>query len=215
MDPGDLGRRISARSEQLGLTRHELARQAGIDPVYLKYLEESPEPAVGTATILKLAGALDTTPSVLLGGGLDRPPGADAKGPTPMFEPLDEDECRRLLAPGGVGRLVFDDEDGPVALPVNYTIVQEDIVFRAVVGSVLERAGDSPDPVGFEVDRIDDAQREGWSVLARGEVHRVAERAELDAVDQSGLESWRGTGPEVTFRVVVQHLSGRRLRADR
>jgi transcriptional regulator with XRE-family HTH domain len=215
VDPGDLGRRITARSEQLGLTRRELARQAGVDPVYLKYLEESPEPAVGTATILKLAAALDTTPSVLLGGGLDRPPGADAKGPPPMFEPLDDDECRRLLAPGGVGRLVFDDADGPVALPVNFTIVQDDIVFRAVVGSVLERAGDSTDTVGFEVDRIDDAQRAGWSVLARGEVRNVADPAELDAIEQSGLESWRGTGPEITFRLVVHHLSGRRLRADR
>jgi hypothetical protein len=38
---GDLGRRITYRREQLGLTRDEAAGRAGMDSGYLDYLEHS------------------------------------------------------------------------------------------------------------------------------------------------------------------------------
>ncbi|SDH96608.1 Helix-turn-helix domain-containing protein, partial [Sinosporangium album] len=39
--PGDIGRRVARRREDLGLTREQLAERTGMDPGYLAYLEEN------------------------------------------------------------------------------------------------------------------------------------------------------------------------------
>jgi nitroimidazol reductase NimA-like FMN-containing flavoprotein (pyridoxamine 5'-phosphate oxidase superfamily) len=38
------------------------------------------------------------------------------------LEDLSSDECYRLLATANVGRLVYQDELGPLAVPVNYAM---------------------------------------------------------------------------------------------
>ncbi|WP_457030749.1 helix-turn-helix domain-containing protein, partial [Kitasatospora sp. P5_F3] len=72
--PGDVGRRVAHRREQLGLTREQAAARAGMAVGYLEYLETSPA-AVELETLTKLAGVLDTSVWYLFGGGLDVPPG--------------------------------------------------------------------------------------------------------------------------------------------
>ena len=69
--PGDLGRRIAARRQQLGWSRPELAAKAHLSVPYLTYLET--RPAVVTMTcLIELADALETTAEALLGGPADQ-----------------------------------------------------------------------------------------------------------------------------------------------
>ena len=64
--PGDLGRRIAARRQQLGWSHAELAAKAHLSVPYLTYLET--RPAVVTMTcLIELADALETTAEALLG----------------------------------------------------------------------------------------------------------------------------------------------------
>ena len=47
-----------------------------------------------------------------------------------MLEDLDEAECLRLIAPGGIGRLVFAGRFDLTVLPVNYKLHDGAILFR-------------------------------------------------------------------------------------
>jgi pyridoxamine 5'-phosphate oxidase-like protein len=65
-----------------------------------------------------------------------------------------------------------------VVFPVNFRALDGDVVFRSGHdGSVGQLAPD--EPVSFEVDHIDDAMSEGWSVLATGTVHVVRNQTSL------------------------------------
>ena len=209
--PGDVGRRIKHRREELGLSIEEVARRAGMDPGYLEYVESQPA-RVTHPTLDRLAVALETATAILLGAGIDLPPGQ--AGPARSgaeLETLTPAEGRALLAPGGVGRIVFYDARGPVALPVNYRMRGDDIVFRtSAISSV--RAASYGQRVSFEVDRIDDAMRQGWSVLITGNAHEVRDADELRELQQLGIEPWAGDERPVYMRIKPRTMSGRRIR---
>ena len=79
---------------------------------------------------------------------------------------LSRQECIDLLKRQKVGRLVFHDELGPVAEPVNYAVAGDSIFFRVAGGS--KRAAMAEPLLAFEVDEVDNDNRAGWSVIARG-----------------------------------------------
>src|ERR1022692_3359287 len=83
-----------------------------------------------------------------------------------VLEELSPHECYALLGQARVGRLVYEDELGPVAVPVNYAMAGTDIVVR-VEGGTKRLAMEQP-TVAFEVDHVDEDERSGWSVIARG-----------------------------------------------
>lgn len=213
--PGDLGRRVARRRESLSLTRTQLAERAEIDPGYLEYLEETPaSPAIDT--VRKLATALGTSAEELLGGTVDLPPGRRGPAPRPLLEKLEADECLRLIAPGGVGRVAFDEPGGPAVLPVNYVLHKGAVIIRTAFGGPLDdnlRTGvrGVEFKVAFEVDRIDDACSEGWSVLLRGGAHHVSEDELAEAAD-AGVRPWAGGERELYVRIVPAEISGRRIR---
>src|SRR5581483_8403677 len=100
-------------------------------------------------------------------------------------------ECHRLIAPGGIGRIGFGTTSGPVVLPFNFTVVDGTIVLRTAEGSMIE--GHADELVALEVDRIDEALCQGWSVLVRGQAHRVAHPAELRRMqDNAAVWPWAG-----------------------
>ena len=127
---------------------------------------------------------------------------------------LDVEECWRLIAPGGVGRVVFDGERGPSALPVNYRMSGHQVVFRTLAGSQLDQAV-GHDPVGFEVDRIDDTFSVGWSVLASGRLRRARDESERDVLADLDVEPWSGAGRDTYLVLEVLQLTGRRIEAER
>jgi nitroimidazol reductase NimA-like FMN-containing flavoprotein (pyridoxamine 5'-phosphate oxidase superfamily) len=97
--------------------------------------------------------------------------------PQRKLEELTEEECFALLQQEQVGRLVYVDELGPLAIPINFAVDGRTIVFRRE-GS--ERVESLPDDLAFEVDHVDSPDRSGWSVLVRGSAQGV----ELEAVPE-------------------------------
>lgn len=209
-DPGDLGRRVARRREELGLSREQVAERAAMAPAYLEYLEQHPA-EVTTVVLLRLAGALETAPAELLGKGIGLPAGRHGAAPHPVLEHLSAEECRAKLAAGGVGRLVMVEERGPVALPVNFGWLDEEVILRTTESSALISA--EAQLVGFETDHIDDASSEGWSVLASGRLRRITDPGDLQRVSELKIEPWAGSDRSIYLGVAVTELSGRRVRA--
>ena len=210
-DAGDVGRRIAERQGELNLTIAQVAERAGMATDYLEYLERTPTAEPSSSAVLRIALALEMSASDLLGGEQGRAQGRARAAPDPHLVTIDENECRELLAGGGVGRVIFRSAGRPVALPVNFKTLAGDVIFRSTDdGEVAAIA--SEEQVSFEVDRIDDAMREGWSVLATGTVHSAEQVPELEALD---IEPWAGGERDTYFRLSVTKLTGKRINAVR
>ncbi|MFD0533894.1 pyridoxamine 5'-phosphate oxidase family protein [Actinomadura luteofluorescens] len=48
----------------------------------------------------------------------------------PVLEELDRAECMKLLSGGSIGRVAFDDGEGPTVVPVNYAVEGDSVIFR-------------------------------------------------------------------------------------
>ncbi|MGA5702786.1 helix-turn-helix domain-containing protein [Peterkaempfera bronchialis] len=208
--PGDIGRRAALRRSQLGLSREQVAARAGMAARYLQYVEERPA-QIEPGALTRLAGALETTAEQLRGGDVDLPPGRSGPATGPEFTELTPEECRARLSSRGVGRVAFTTDLGIDVLPVNYAVVGDCIVYRTGPGAAP--AGAIRQEVAFQVDRIDDALSQGWSVLANGpaehvtdpdEIHRIAARATP--------RPWAGGDRPLWIRITPTRLSGRIIR---
>ena len=211
-DPGDFGRRVAERRHELGLSRDELARQVGMDAGYLEYLEERPGASPEATTRLRLARALSTTVERLEGSGFGEPVGTGHPpgGVAEVLE-LDHAGCYELLRHGGIGRVLFCADRGPVGLPVNFRLLEEDIVFRTGEGSIRS-ALDAGGQIGLEADRLDDALGEGWSVVATGQGSLVDDPDVLERIDALGIHSWAGEHRPRVVRLRIDEITGRRIR---
>jgi nitroimidazol reductase NimA-like FMN-containing flavoprotein (pyridoxamine 5'-phosphate oxidase superfamily) len=132
------------------------------------------------------------------------------------LEDLSPDECFRLLAAARVGRLVYHDDLGPLAVPVNYAMAGRDIVFR-VEGGAKQAAMQQP-MLAFEVDHVDEDEKSAWSVLVRGagaEVDPERVPALLRAMDGHFPKPWAAGIHNVWLQIVPQTVTGRRLSAER
>ena len=183
-----------------------LASRAGIDPVYLAYFERNPSASLSAGALQLIALALDTTPVALMGGDVDRPLGHGRAGRHPMLEELTKEQCDAHLAVGGVGRVVFLSERGPVALPVNFEFTEGHIIFST---DESKAATIEMQLVGFEIDRIDEAMSEGWSVLITGRAHRVRDPEERQRLGSLDLEAWAGGDRHSLVGIKPEELTGR------
>ncbi|MEV6113120.1 pyridoxamine 5'-phosphate oxidase family protein [Streptomyces sp. NPDC052109] len=209
---GDLGRRLAARRAQLGLTRRQTAARADMAVGYLRYLEEHPGAAPGTGALIRLAEVLETTVTELTGGAVDLPPGPGRAVREARFTELEPGECRALLGSHGVGRLAVPTDTGPVIVPVNYSVVDGAIVFRTALGATPSLAAGQD--VAFEVDRIDDAFSQGWSVLIRGHARTVTDQRERQRfTEQAYSAPWAGGARDLWVRIEAHTVTGRRIRA--
>lgn len=114
-----------------------------------------------------------------------------------------------LLGSHHVGRLAFVGDDGfPVVIPVNYVVDGADIVLRTDRGAIYEQA--PLHRVAFEVDAFDEAERTGWSLLARGSARRIEDHpAEPD--DHEMPQTWApGDKPHV-IGIRIERISGRQI----
>ncbi|MHB1516891.1 MAG: pyridoxamine 5'-phosphate oxidase family protein [Acidimicrobiales bacterium] len=205
----DLGRRISHRRAELHLSMDDVAQRTGMAETYLTYLEHNAAALLSRSSLLRLAAALETSPASLTGGEMDRPQGWGKAGPNPALTPLGREQCRDYLALGGVGRVVFDSDRGPSALPLNFELLDDELIVRTSASTAEQLVHSRI--VGFEVDRIDDATSEGWSVLVTGRARVVEDRAELSRIDELGLEPWAGGQRETFVSIESEQVSGRRL----
>lgn len=208
--PGDIGRRVTAERHRQGLSRVETARRAHMSPEYLAYLEEQPADPT-PAALFRLADALGTTVTALRGGGVDLPPGRGHALLHPQLRELGPQECRTLLSTHGVGRIAVSAPDGrPAVVPVNYEVVDDAIVIRTRPGSVPAAAVGGE--VAFEVDHVDEALSQGWSVLAVGPARVVTEpEAVRQLAQHAHSEPWAGGAREMWVSIRPTRLTGRRI----
>ncbi len=132
------------------------------------------------------------------------------------LQDLPPDECFALLGTAKVGRLVYQDGLGPVAIPVNYAMAGTDIVIRIEGGT--KRAALRQPMLGFEVDHIDDRDRSGWSVVARGSGREVPpERVSsvLGRIAGGPPVPWAVGIHNVWMQITPESVTGRRLGAER
>ncbi|HUC05402.1 MAG TPA: pyridoxamine 5'-phosphate oxidase family protein [Acidimicrobiales bacterium] len=211
--PSELARHIKARRTELGLSVEALSQRVGIDPAYLHYFEESPSATLSAGTLLLVAAVLGTSPRAL---GAPEPPsvlGNGRAGHHPELLALTTEQCEAHLAAGGIGRVVYVTDRGPVALPVNFEFSEGSVVISTNEGKAAALA--AADVVAFEIDRVDATVNEGWSVLVSGRALRITEPADRGRLASLDLETWAGGGhhelvlitpTEVTGRVIVQRV---------
>ena len=132
-----------------------------------------------------------------------------------VFEELSEEQCLNLISEGGIGRIAYTGRFGPAVLPVNYALRDGAVVFRTAENGPLDedlRTGitGAEYKVAFEIDSIDLATKQGWSVLIQGPAHHVTS-AEEDAVRGAGVEPWAPGPRELFVRIIPSRITGRRV----
>jgi nitroimidazol reductase NimA-like FMN-containing flavoprotein (pyridoxamine 5'-phosphate oxidase superfamily) len=133
-----------------------------------------------------------------------------------VLEELDEAECLRLIASGGIGRIGYSGRYGPTVMPVNYQLYEGTIVFRTTPDSATDedlRTGiaNAEYKVAFEIDDFNTAARTGWSVLIQGSAHHVESEAERASVAGAGVDPWPGGDRELFLRINPTRVTGRRV----
>lgn len=129
---------------------------------------------------------------------------------TDVYE-LSVDECRRLLSGGVMGRVAVSSPTGPHIVPVNYSVVDEAVIFRTTPYSVLGTHGRNA-TLAFEVDHADYPNQRGWSVIARGRGEAVTDADELLRIKESWPpRPWADGHRHLYLRLRWTELTGRRL----
>ena len=126
------------------------------------------------------------------------------------LEVLSRDECLRLLAQSRIGRVVVTDRALPAAFPVNFALMNEDVVFLTNTGSKLE-AAQGEEVMAFEADDIDPVRHGGWSVLVQGLASVISDPDERAQAQALGLEPWAPAARFQFVRIRAELVSGRRL----
>jgi uncharacterized protein len=127
------------------------------------------------------------------------------------MEILPRPECFRLLSSQAVGRVGFMVGDQPLVLPVNFAVVRDVVVFRTGRGSKLDAALGTK--VAFEVDEVDVAAGDGWSVVVQGIAEEIthADHWFDAALRRDAAPSWVPGGKDHYVRIIPHVISGRRL----
>ena len=122
---------------------------------------------------------------------------------------LTYDKCLELLSSGVVGRAAVCTPAGPRIVPVNYSVVEESIVFRTTPYSVLGTYAWNT-RLAFEVDHVDVSTEHGWSVVATGRGAMVADATELALIRSTWDPKPWASGVRLLYvRLRWDELSGR------
>ncbi|MFF8381621.1 helix-turn-helix domain-containing protein [Streptomyces sp. NPDC015661] len=207
----DLGRRVEARRTHLGLSREDVAVRAGSTSGYIALLEEQ-LPAPGTEFLVRLANALETTVQDLTGYSADLAPGGTRAGHHARMDEISEAECWALLDDHGVGRVAVSGHDGPEIFPVNYQVVDGEILFMTAADAPLARAAKTGAAIAFEEDHVDEAFSQGWSVLVVGPVREVSDEATARTLKDAAYSTpWAGGGRDTIVVLSPSRVTGRRV----
>jgi uncharacterized protein len=146
------------------------------------------------------------------------PAGAAGSGTTTAqqgseIRALSREECLRLLATGGVGRLAVNTEgEAPVIRPVNFVFDEpsQSVAFRTAAGSKFYALVSSRS-AAFEIDHIDPVSHTGWSVIVVGAAEEVESPADIRRLDAHGDPSWAPGDKPHWMRIRARTVSGRRI----
>lgn len=124
---------------------------------------------------------------------------------------LNVEECLALLRSRTTGRIAVTTPAGPKIFPVNYALHDDTIVFRTVpYGEIANNAQDAE--VAFEVDRTDEEQKAGWSVMAVGTCRRVADPDEVRMIKLDWDPAPWADGQRILYlQIQWKDLTGRQV----
>ena len=128
------------------------------------------------------------------------------------YEEIAEAECLDLLASGGFGRLAVVAGGRPEIFPVNYVFDDGRVAIRTDPGTKLTAAALAK--VAFEIDRVDEAEHTGWSVVVRGTAYDISES--VDEVSRLmrdlPVHTWAPGDKSAWIRIEADTVTGRRIR---
>jgi nitroimidazol reductase NimA-like FMN-containing flavoprotein (pyridoxamine 5'-phosphate oxidase superfamily) len=126
---------------------------------------------------------------------------------------ISRDQCLGLLGSLRIGRVVISLEALPAAFPVNFALMDDDVVFRTAPGTKLSAALDEA-VVAFQADRFDAAACIGWSILIQGRASIITDPEELERARRLRIRPWLPSDRPHFVRIRSEVVSGRRLPAD-
>ncbi len=125
---------------------------------------------------------------------------------------MGREDCLELLEGEQVGRVALTARALPIVLPVNFALLDGDIVWRSAQGTKLNDAS-AGFVVAFEVDHFELEQQQGWSVMVQGLAHVVTDDKELDRAMELPLEPWALDGTADRYVCLVPNVvTGMRIR---
>lgn len=126
---------------------------------------------------------------------------------------LSERECIDLLSSHHFGRMAVHGPEGLAIFPVNYVWNEGRVAIRTRPGAKLAAAVQSE--VAFEIDGIDEAAREGWSVLVTGAGYEVTDTIddESRAMRDLPVDVWAPGERSNWLRIEPRSITGRMVRA--
>lgn len=126
------------------------------------------------------------------------------------MEHFSEAEALGLVETVPYGRIVFSRFALPAVHIVNFKLDGRDIVFRTRKGSMFA-AGVADTVVAFEVDRIDERARTGWSVTFLGRAKLITDPAEKERLAGLGVDTWAPGERNYFIKITTQTVVGRRI----
>jgi nitroimidazol reductase NimA-like FMN-containing flavoprotein (pyridoxamine 5'-phosphate oxidase superfamily) len=121
---------------------------------------------------------------------------------------MSREECLERLNVEVVGRVGFNDDLGPVVLPVNYRIREGSVIIATGLSTALARFAIGK-AVALEVEDVDPLTESGWSVLVRGR----AEIVPHDGMPEPGgrPRPWADGPRPLLIQIVPETVTGRWL----
>jgi uncharacterized protein len=126
------------------------------------------------------------------------------------MERFSEAEALDLAATVPIGRIVYSRYALPAVFIVNFKLDGRDPVFRTRKGSMFG-AGVAETVVAFEVDRIDETEREGWYVTFLGRAKLITSPGEQARLAGLGIDPWAPGEREHFIKIVTEKVIGRRI----
>jgi hypothetical protein len=126
------------------------------------------------------------------------------------YEVLDEDMCYELLAETSLGRVGVNVDGRPAIFPINFALVDRQVVFSTGLGTKLTGAL-SGAVVAFEADWADTASHAAWSVQGCGPAILVEPGSEVEVAARVKVHAVAPVPRRFLVKIRLSYVSGRRL----
>jgi len=126
------------------------------------------------------------------------------------LEVLNREECRQLLSTRSLGRIGVTVAALPVVLPVNYQLVDGELVIQTERVSRLAGATQEA-VVAFEVDDVDVDGAVGWSIAITGIANEVTNPDVIAKLRLLPFTRWVRSEDDRYVSISLDLMAGRRL----
>ena len=126
----------------------------------------------------------------------------------PHLERLSRAECRQLLPSAPLGRLAVPTSHFPTLEPVSFAVVEGELIVAVRAGTAGEVVA-AGTVVTFETDVLDQAARQGWSVVVSGPVEELD--PEVASLVRPLLAPWPVTDSDRLLLIRSERITGQRV----